>query len=52
VALRPRLAVLMMSGYGEDRVMEQGLPINADFIQKPFAGSQLATRVRTLLDGE
>jgi two-component system cell cycle sensor histidine kinase/response regulator CckA len=52
VAVRPGVAVLMMSGYGEDRVIAQGLPINAAFIQKPFAGSQLAARVRTLLDAD
>jgi two-component system, cell cycle sensor histidine kinase and response regulator CckA len=50
VSVRPRMAVLVMSGYGEDRVMSQGLPTNAEFIQKPFAGSQLVTRVRSLLD--
>ena len=33
LALRPTLAVLVMSGYSEDRVLEQGLPPNAAFIQ-------------------
>jgi len=50
IAVRPALSVLVMSGYSEDRVLEQGLPANAAFIQKPFAGSELVSRVRTVLD--
>jgi two-component system, cell cycle sensor histidine kinase and response regulator CckA len=48
---RPGLRVLFMSGYTEDRILRQRVRDAADaFIQKPFAGSELARRVREVLD--
>ncbi len=43
--------VLYISGYSGDEVERRGwLPEEASFLQKPFAGEQLAHRVRLLLD--
>jgi two-component system cell cycle sensor histidine kinase/response regulator CckA len=52
VAQRPTLATLFMSGYMDDTLGEDisSLPVPVDFIQKPFAPSALATRVREMLD--
>jgi two-component system cell cycle sensor histidine kinase/response regulator CckA len=52
VAQRPTLATLFMSGYIDDALGEDtsSLPVPVDFIQKPFAPSALAARVRGMLD--
>jgi PAS domain S-box-containing protein len=49
--LRPAIRVLFMSGYTENAFINRGLlqPGTA-FIQKPFAGKQLARKVREVLD--
>jgi hypothetical protein len=41
-----------MSGYMDDTLGEDtsSLPVPVDFIQKPFAPSTLAARVREMLD--
>jgi two-component system, cell cycle sensor histidine kinase and response regulator CckA len=47
----PETKVLYMSGYSEDlTIHSNGLESAAGFIQKPFTGDELATRVRELLD--
>ncbi len=48
----PDVGLLYMSGYPGDEVIRQGMLSAEDaFMQKPFAGEELAARVRTLLDG-
>jgi two-component system cell cycle sensor histidine kinase/response regulator CckA len=48
---RPDLRVLFMSGYTDDAVVRHGLLADrVAFIQKPFTPSQLAQRVRSVLD--
>jgi PAS domain S-box-containing protein len=47
-AARPRLKVLLMSGYLDgERLVEAG---RSGFVQKPFTGEELARAVRALLD--
>ena len=47
----PQLRVLFMSGYTEDRILRQRVIDDRDaFIQKPFKASELARRVRDVLD--
>jgi len=48
---RPELRVLYVSGYGDELIQKQGVPLRrGGFIAKPFSRMQLATAVRTLLD--
>ncbi len=47
---RPMLKVLYMSGYAEDAIVQAALAEHASFLQKPFEPSELARRVRELLD--
>ena len=50
-ALRPGLAVLYMTGYSRNAVIHQGrLEEGVELLQKPISQSQLAARVRDLLD--
>jgi signal transduction histidine kinase/CheY-like chemotaxis protein len=51
--LRPGILVLFMSGYAEDAIAGRGmLGPDANFLEKPFTPSGLATIVRSVLDGE
>jgi CheY-like chemotaxis protein len=48
---RPSIAVLHMSGYGEDVLRERGLrPEEARLLRKPFTSDDLARRLREALD--
>jgi DNA-binding response OmpR family regulator len=48
---RPRIKVLYMSGYSDDTLRrEEGLPVGADFLQKPFTPDALSFKVREVLD--
>jgi CheY-like chemotaxis protein len=50
--IEPATKVLYMSGYTDDAINRNGrLAPGTGFIQKPFSGEELATRVRELLDG-
>ena len=50
-ARHPETRVLFMSGYTDATAHSQGgLPVGAAFIQKPFAPSALARRVREVLE--
>jgi PAS domain S-box-containing protein len=50
-ALRPKLAVLFISGYSEDVIARQGvLEDDMQFLQKPFRPRALVARVRGVLD--
>jgi len=49
----PDIKVLFMSGYTDDVITHRGvLPDGVNFIHKPFTISQLAEKVRAVLDGE
>jgi PAS domain S-box-containing protein len=50
VAAQPSLKVLYMSGYTEDRGLEQNVSSGAAFLQKPFTPDMLARKVREVLD--
>ncbi len=50
---RPRMKILYMSGYTDDEVVRCGILAARDaFLQKPFSPSDLATKVRALLEAE
>jgi two-component system cell cycle sensor histidine kinase/response regulator CckA len=50
-AIEPATKVLYMSGYTDDATIRSGaLGARTGFIQKPFSGDDLASRVRELLD--
>jgi PAS domain S-box-containing protein len=50
--LRPGLKVLYMSGYTDDAVVRHGiLEASMSYMAKPFAPSDLAAKVRDVLDG-
>jgi PAS domain S-box-containing protein len=46
------IKVLYISGYTDEAVVSQGLERGASFLQKPFAPSHLAEKVRDILDRE
>lgn len=50
VALRPKLRVLLMSGYTDDTLARGGSTLPGfSYIQKPFASADLAQRLRAVL---
>ena len=52
-ARQPGLKVLFTSGYPNEVIADYGvLPEGEDFLQKPFTGADLASKVRELLDSE
>jgi len=49
---RPRLRALFISGFTSEALVEGGLsPEDIAFVQKPFTGEALSSRLRELLDG-
>lgn len=48
--LRPTTRVLFMSGYSEDAVKGRGMAPGTELLQKPFSASDLASRIRKVLD--
>jgi two-component system cell cycle sensor histidine kinase/response regulator CckA len=49
---RPQLHALFISGFTSDALEEGGVsPGDAAFVQKPFTGEALTSRLRELLDG-
>jgi CheY-like chemotaxis protein len=51
-ALRPELKVLFTTGYARNAIVHHGrLDPGVELITKPFSYSDLANRVRDLLDG-
>jgi DNA-binding response OmpR family regulator len=49
--LRPGLKVLHMTGYSRNAVVHQGrLEEGVELVQKPVSQSELAARVRSMLD--
>jgi FixJ family two-component response regulator len=52
LSLHPKLKCLFMSGYTADVIAHHGvLKAGVHFIQKPFSMGDLATKVRTTLEG-
>jgi signal transduction histidine kinase len=50
--LRPSLRVLFMTGYSRDAIVHEGrLDAGVVLIQKPFSQTQLATRLREVMEG-
>jgi PAS domain S-box-containing protein len=49
-AARPKIAVLLMSGFTEHAVVERAIAEGANYVQKPFTPETLAGRVREVLD--
>ncbi len=50
---RPAMKILYMSGYTDNAVLHQGrLDENAVLMQKPFRKSDLAEKIRSILDGD
>lgn len=48
---RPLMKVLYISGYSDDSFIKRGeLPAGAPFLQKPFSATDLAGKVRAVLD--
>ena len=47
----PALKVLFMSGLGLEAILEQGVPIGAALLEKPFAPLTLIDRIDALLAG-
>jgi YesN/AraC family two-component response regulator len=48
---RPETNVLMISGYGDDAVMRQGIPLDPScFLQKPFTFQAFGAKIRSILD--
>jgi PAS domain S-box-containing protein len=53
VQLHPHLKVLFATGYARDAIVHDGrLDAGVQLITKPFVFSELATRLRTVLDGD
>ena len=51
--LRPGTPVVYMSGYTDDEILRRGLlDPGVPFLQKPFTATELAERVRTLIEGD
>jgi len=51
VSERPNMKVLYMSGYTDDTVVHRGVQVaDTDFLQKPFTLTDLAGKVREVLD--
>ena len=48
--IRPDIKVLFMSGHTEDVLLKEGVKAGRPFLQKPFAPSDLARKVREVLD--
>jgi signal transduction histidine kinase/CheY-like chemotaxis protein len=48
--IRPRIRVLLMSGYTTDALVLYGVEKGNPFLQKPFTLQQLARKVRDILD--
>ncbi|HET9182615.1 MAG TPA: response regulator [Candidatus Angelobacter sp.] len=47
---RPEIGVLLISGYADDMVRENGFGETTSFLQKPFSLQSLGVKIRTILD--
>jgi two-component system cell cycle sensor histidine kinase/response regulator CckA len=48
--VRPNIKVLFMSGHTQDVILKEGVKAGIPFLQKPFTPSDLANKVRAVLD--
>jgi two-component system CheB/CheR fusion protein len=51
-AMRPAIKVLFISGHTQDAVLKEGVKGGTPFLQKPFAPTELAHKVREALDSQ
>jgi two-component system, cell cycle sensor histidine kinase and response regulator CckA len=51
VTARPKMKVLLMSGYTDDEVVRHGVSGTSAFIQKPFLPTELVAKVHAVLQG-
>ena len=51
VTARPKMKVLLMSGYTDDEVVRHGVSGTWAFIQKPFLPTELVAKVHAVLQG-
>lgn len=51
-AAHPETAVLVISGYANDTVLQRGFLDSSSFLQKPFTLQLLGSKIRELLDGK
>jgi len=49
-ALRPDIKILFISGFTEEKTVLQAIDSRAFFLAKPFTPTELAWRVREVLD--
>jgi two-component system CheB/CheR fusion protein len=52
LAMRPDIKVLFMSGHTQDVILKEGVKAGTPFLQKPFAPTELAHKVREVLDSK
>jgi two-component system CheB/CheR fusion protein len=52
LAVRPDIKVLFMSGHTQDIVLKEGIEAGTPFLQKPFGPTDLAHKVREVLDSQ
>ena len=50
--MRPDIKVLFMSGHTQDVILKEGVKAGTPFLQKPFTPSDLANKVRAVLDSQ
>jgi two-component system cell cycle sensor histidine kinase/response regulator CckA len=52
LAIRPDIKVLFMSGHTQDLILKEGVNAGTPFLPKPFAPTDLAHKVRQVLDSQ
>ena len=52
LTIRPDIKVLFMSGHTQDVILKEGVKAGTPFLQKPFTLSDLANKVRAVLDSQ
>jgi signal transduction histidine kinase/CheY-like chemotaxis protein len=52
LAMRPDIKVLFMSGHTQDLILKEGVKAGTPFLLKPFAPTDLALKVREVLDSQ
>jgi signal transduction histidine kinase/ActR/RegA family two-component response regulator len=52
LTMRPDIKVLFMSGHTQDVILKEGVKAGTAFLQKPFAPTDLAHKVREVLDSQ
>jgi CheY-like chemotaxis protein len=52
LTMRPDIKVLFMSGHTQDVILKEGVKAGVPFLQKPFGPTDLAHKVREVLDSQ